>query len=76
MRLNGFVNLGNKYVHLNLDKPFLEMNAWFNNQDQLEAEATKAIQNCYQSIFSEPRHVILKYLCNNRNLHPCFTEEK
>jgi hypothetical protein len=52
------------------------MNAWFNNQDQLEAEATKAIQNCYQSIFSEPRHVILKYLCNNRNLHPCFTEEK
>lgn len=33
--------LRNKYVHLNLNSPFLEMDTWFNNYDQLEADAKK-----------------------------------
>jgi hypothetical protein len=46
--------LRNKYVHLNNDKPFLEMNAWFNNQHQLEADATKAIKIVIKAFFQGP----------------------
>ncbi len=46
--------LRNKYVHHNLDKPILEMNEWFNNQDQLELNATKAISMTIKALFQNP----------------------
>lgn len=46
--------LRNKYVHHNLDKPILEMNDWFNNQDQLELNATKAINMTIKALFQNP----------------------
>lgn len=46
--------LRNKYVHLNLDEPFLEMNTWFNNQAQLEADATKAIKIAIKAFYQNP----------------------
>jgi len=46
--------LRNKYVHLNLDEPFLETDTWFNNQDQLEADAMKAIKIAIKSFYQSP----------------------
>lgn len=43
--------LRNKHVHHNLDKPIFEMNDWFNNQDQLELNATKAIGMTIKALF-------------------------
>lgn len=43
--------LRNRYVHLNLEKSFLEMNVWFNNQPQLEADATKAMKMTIGALF-------------------------
>jgi len=43
--------LRNKYVHHNLDKPIFEMNAWFNNQDQWEQDATKAVKMIIVALF-------------------------
>jgi hypothetical protein len=46
--------LRNKYVHHNIDKPILEMNDWFNNQDQLELNATKSIKMTIKALFQNP----------------------
>jgi hypothetical protein len=46
--------LRNKYVHLNLDAPFLEMDTWFKNYDQLEADAKKAMQITLKAFFLNP----------------------
>jgi len=46
--------LRNKYVHHNIDKPILEMNDWFNNQEQLELNATKAIEMTIKALFQNP----------------------
>ncbi len=46
--------LRNKYVHMNLDEPFLEMNAWFNNQEQLEADATRAMKIGIKAFYLNP----------------------
>ena len=46
--------LRNKYVHHNLDKPFFEMNGWFNNQEQLEKDATKAMRMTISALFQNP----------------------
>jgi hypothetical protein len=46
--------LRNKYVHMNLEEPFLEMNAWFNNQTELEAAATKAMLITIKGFFLNP----------------------
>ena len=46
--------LRNKYVHHNLDKPFFEMNDWFNNQEQLEKDATKAMRMTISALFQNP----------------------
>lgn len=46
--------LRNKYVHHNLDRPMLEINDWFNNQEQLELDATKAILMTIKAIFQSP----------------------
>lgn len=46
--------LRNKYVHMNLDAPFLEMNSWFNNQKELEEAATKAMLITIKGFFLNP----------------------
>jgi hypothetical protein len=46
--------LRNRYVHHNLEKPLLEMNAWFDNQSQLEADATKAMRIVIKAFFQNP----------------------
>ncbi len=46
--------LRNRYVHMNLDEPFLEMDTWLKNQEQLEADATKAIQIAIKAFYQNP----------------------
>lgn len=46
--------LRNKYVHHNLDKPIIEMNDWFNNQEQLEKDAIKAMKMTISALFQNP----------------------
>lgn len=46
--------LRNKYVHHNLDKPFFEMNDWFDNQEQLEKDAMKAMKMTISALFQNP----------------------
>jgi hypothetical protein len=49
--------LRNKYVHHNLDKPLIEMNDWFDNQEQLEKTATKAMKMTISALFQKPRNM-------------------
>jgi|SRR5579871_1286382 len=46
--------LRNRYVHLDLDLPFLEMDTWFNNHSQLEADAKKAMLITIKAFFLNP----------------------
>jgi hypothetical protein len=46
--------LRNRYVHLDLDMPFLEMDTWFKNYDQLEADAKRAMLITIKSFFLNP----------------------
>ena len=46
--------LRNKYVHHNPDNPIFAMNDWFDNQDQLESNATKAIKMTIKALFQNP----------------------
>lgn len=46
--------LRNKYVHLNLDRPFLEMDTWFNNSKQLEIDAKNALLITIKAFFNSP----------------------
>lgn len=46
--------LRNKYVHHNLDKPLIEMNDWFDNQEQLEKNAIKAMKMTISALFQNP----------------------
>lgn len=46
--------LRNRYVHHNLDRPILEMNDWFENQEQLESNATKAMKMTISALFQNP----------------------
>lgn len=46
--------LRNKYVHLDLEKPVLEMNHWFDNQIEMQKNATKAIEMCIKAFFQSP----------------------
>lgn len=46
--------LRNRYVHHNLEKPFLEMNCWFNNQTSLEKDAYKAMKMTISALFQNP----------------------
>ncbi len=52
--INWLRKLRNSYVHLNLENPSLETNTWFNNQKELEANATKAIQMTINALFQNP----------------------
>lgn len=44
--------LRNKYVHLNLDRRFLEMDTWFYNSKQLEIDTTKAMLITIKTFFN------------------------
>ncbi|HNP95378.1 MAG TPA: hypothetical protein PKJ63_07105 [Cyclobacteriaceae bacterium] len=46
--------LKNKYVHLNLDQSFLESDTWFENQPQLEVDATKAMKIAIRAFYQSP----------------------
>jgi hypothetical protein len=46
--------LRNRYVHHNLNAPFLEMDTWFNDYNQLEADARKAMMITIKSFFLNP----------------------
>lgn len=46
--------LRNKYVHHNIDKPLIEMNDWFDNQEKLEKDAKKAIKMTILALFQNP----------------------
>lgn len=46
--------LRNKYVHVNVDKPILEMNDWFDNQEQLEKDASIAMKMTISALFQNP----------------------
>ena len=46
--------LRNKYVHLDLEKPVLEMNHWFENQEEMQRNATKAMEMCIKAFFQSP----------------------
>ena len=45
--------LRNRYVHHNLEKPFLETNAWF-SQEKLEKDAYKAMKMTIAALFQNP----------------------
>lgn len=45
--------LRNRYVHHNLERPFLEINAWF-NQTELERDAYKAMRMTIAALFQNP----------------------
>jgi hypothetical protein len=46
--------LRNKYVHLDVDKPIFGMNDWFDNQEQLKKDATKAMRMTISALFQNP----------------------
>ena len=46
--------LRNRFVHHNLDKPVLGMNDWFNKQEEMEENATKAIAMTIKALFQNP----------------------
>jgi hypothetical protein len=46
--------LRNKYVHMNLDESFLGIDTWFNNQEQLEGDATKAMSVAIKAFYLNP----------------------
>lgn len=54
--INGLRRLRNKYVHLDLNNPILEMNAQFDEQKrgQMEREATNAIKIVIKAFFQSP----------------------
>jgi hypothetical protein len=52
--INWLRQLRNRYVHHDVDKPFFKMNEWFNNQQELEANAYKAMQMTISALFQNP----------------------
>jgi len=46
--------LRNKYVHLNLDRPFLTMSDWYDKAEQMELEATKAVEAVIKALYQNP----------------------
>ncbi len=52
--INWLRQLRNKYVHHNLEKPILGMNAFFNDYEEMEKNATKAMLICIKAFFQTP----------------------
>lgn len=46
--------LRNSYVHYNTDKPILGMNDHFENQEQMEKDATTAMKMTIKALFQNP----------------------
>lgn len=52
--INWLRKLRNKYVHINLNDPILEMNDWYENQERMEADAIKAVKMTISALFQSP----------------------
>lgn len=52
--INWLRRLRNKYVHVNIDNPALEMDMQYDNRTELEADATKAIKMVINAFFQSP----------------------
>lgn len=52
--INWLRRLRNKYVHVDVDNPALEMNVQYNNRAELEKDATKAIKMVIAAFFQSP----------------------
>ncbi len=52
--INWLRKLRNKYVHLDIDSPALEMNMQFGDRTDLENDATKAIKMVIKAFFQNP----------------------
>lgn len=52
--INWLREIRNRYVHLDMNKPLLEMNDWFDNQKEFELNATKAIKMTISALFQNP----------------------
>ena len=52
--INWLRHLRNKYVHHNIDNPILEMNDWYDNKEEMENNATKAIKMTISALFQNP----------------------
>jgi len=46
--------LRNRYVHVNIDSPALSVDAQYDNREQMESDARKAIQIIIHSLFQSP----------------------
>lgn len=49
--INWLRRLRNKYVHLDVNNPILEVNDWFDIQDKFELDATKAMEITIRALF-------------------------
>jgi 3-keto-L-gulonate-6-phosphate decarboxylase len=52
--INWLRKLRNSYVHFDTDNPVLGMNAHFENQEQMEKDATMAIEMTIKALFQNP----------------------
>lgn len=52
--INWLRKLRNKYVHIDIDNPALEMNHQYNKRAEMEEDATKAIKMIIKAFFQSP----------------------
>jgi hypothetical protein len=52
--INWLRQLRNSYVHFNTDNPVLEMNAFYENQEQMGKDATTAMRMTIKALFQNP----------------------
>jgi hypothetical protein len=52
--INWLRKLRNKYVHVDIDNPALEMNMQFGDRSEIEADATKAVKMIIGAFFQSP----------------------
>jgi hypothetical protein len=52
--INWLRQLRNSYVHFNTDNPVFEMNAFYENQEQMEKDATTAMRMTIKALFQNP----------------------
>ncbi|MBP6310887.1 MAG: hypothetical protein KA408_01355 [Flavobacteriales bacterium] len=52
--INWLRKLRNRYVHVDIDNPALEMNHQYLNRKQLESDATRAVKMIIQAFFQSP----------------------
>lgn len=52
--INFLRHLRNKYVHHNIYNPILELNDWYDNREEMEKNATKAMKMTISALFQNP----------------------